>query len=113
MQEGLKFILLVGLRLVVGRPILRIGGALRCGNRDTLGHGRAAIGVLLAFHYEAGRKNVLAIYPACFMVGAGTRGDLGHQVRGFVFVTFRASDTSGVAFWGNGLYGSRSQRNPY
>src|ERR1700733_4442209 len=80
MEQGLEFVLLVSLRFVVCTPCLRVGSPLRGSQGDALGHGRAAIGVALTSHHKACRENVLAIHPACFVVGASTACNLRHQV---------------------------------
>lgn len=79
MEQGLEFILLICLRFVVGAPRLRVGSPL-FGERDSLGHGHTAIGVLFALHHKSSRENVLALYPACFMVGASAACNLRHEM---------------------------------
>src|ERR1700674_2567112 len=79
-QQGLELVLFVSLRLIVGRPILRISGLLRGSQSDALRHSGGALGILLTSHHESGGVNMLAVHPAGFMVGTGARGNLGHQV---------------------------------
>ena len=75
MQQAQEFVLLVGLRRIIGRPILRVGWLLdRFRDGDGLRHGRTAVGMLLPLHGEFDGEEMLAFQPPCFMVRTGTMG---------------------------------------
>src|SRR5580704_2459436 len=74
-QEQLKFILLMGLRLIVSGPILRIS-LLRLRDRKTFSNRHSAVSVPFAFHYKRCGVDVLTLDPTSLMVGAGASSNL-------------------------------------
>src|SRR5258708_953894 len=74
-QEQLKLILLMGLRLIVRRPILRIS-LLRFSDRKTFSNRHGAVRVPLPLHYEGCGIDMLTPNPASLMVGAGASSNL-------------------------------------
>ena len=75
MQQAQKFVLFVGLRGIVGGPLLRIGRLLdRFGDGHRLGDGRAAVTVLLPLDRELDGEDMLTFQSPCFMVRTGTMG---------------------------------------
>ena len=74
-QEQLKLILLMGLRLIVSRPVLGIG-LLSLRHHQTFGNCHSSVRVLFPLHHKGCGINVLALNPASLMVGAGASGNL-------------------------------------
>src|SRR5581483_6736598 len=79
-KQLLEFILFLSLRCIVGSPVLRVCNPLGFGHGKTLSDRSASVRVLLSLHYESGCVNVLAIKFSRFVVWAGARGNLRHEM---------------------------------
>ena len=88
MQEAQKFILLIRLRRIIGRPILGVGRLRDCfGDCDGLRDGRTAVVMLLPLHGEFDGENMLTLQPPCFVVRARTMGRFRIRAHGVAAMT--------------------------